>query len=220
MMCNYMRFGGVAGDLPEGWVERAKDVVWNRLPRVMEEFEELLTGNEIFLMRCEGVGILTAQEAAAYSAAGPMLRASGVPYDLRKARPYSIYDRFDFDVCSRPEGDVWARYRVRMDEIYQSIRILKQALDGLPEGPIMPPGKKQHQVRVPAGEAYGCVEGPKGELGFFVVSDGKPNPYRYHVRAPTFINLTTLEKMCLGRKIADAIVVLGAIDIVLGEVDR
>jgi NADH:ubiquinone oxidoreductase subunit D/NADH:ubiquinone oxidoreductase subunit C len=220
MMCNYMRFGGVFADLPEGWVERARDLVWNRLPRVMEEFEALLTGNEIFLVRCKGVGILTAQEAAAYSMSGPMLRASGVPYDLRRAQPYSIYDRFDFDVCSRPEGDVWARYRLRMDEIYQSIRILKQALDGLPEGPIMPPGKKQHQVRVPAGEAYGCVEGPKGELGFFVVSDGKPNPYRYHVRAPTFINLTTLEKMCLGNKIADAIVVLGAIDIVLGEVDR
>jgi NADH-quinone oxidoreductase subunit C/D len=220
MMCNYMRFGGVSGDLPEGWVERARDLVWNRLPRAIDEFEELLTGNEIFLARSKGVGVLTAEEAAAYSMAGPMLRASGVAYDLRKAQPYSIYDRFDFDVCSRPEGDVWARYRVRMDEIYQSIRILKQALDGLPEGPIMPPGKKQYQVRVPPGEAYGRIEGPKGELGFFVVSDGKPNPYRYHVRAPTFINLTALEKMCLGRKIADAIVILGAIDIVLGEVDR
>jgi NADH-quinone oxidoreductase subunit C/D len=220
MMCNYMRFGGVSGDLPEGWVERARDLVWNRLPRAIDEFEKLLTGNEIFLARCNGVGVLTAEEAAAYSMAGPMLRASGVPYDLRKAQPYSIYDRFDFDVCSRREGDVWARYRVRMDEIYQSIRILKQALDGLPEGPIMPPGKKQYQVRVPPGEAYGRIEGPKGELGFFVVSDGKPNPYRYHVRAPTFINLTALEKMCLGRKIADAIVILGAIDIVLGEVDR
>jgi NADH-quinone oxidoreductase subunit C/D len=220
MMCNYMRFGGVSGDLPEGWVEQARDLVWNRLPRVMEEFERLLAGNEIFLARCRGVGVLTAEEAAAYSMAGPMLRASGVPYDLRKADPYSIYDRFDFDVCTRPEGDVWARYRVRMDEVYQSIRILKQALDGLPEGPIMPPGKKQYQVRVPPGESYGRVEGPKGELGFFVVSDGKPNPYRYHVRAPTFINLTTLEKMCLGHKIADSIVILGAIDIVLGEVDR
>jgi NADH-quinone oxidoreductase subunit C/D len=220
MMCNYMRFGGVFADLPEGWVERARDLVWNRLPRAMEEFEQLLTGNEIFLARCKGIGVLTAEEAAAYSMAGPMLRASGVRYDLRKAQPYSVYDRFDFDVCTRPEGDVWARYRVRLDEIYQSIRILKQALDGLPDGPIMPPGKKQYQVRVPPGEAYGRVEGPKGELGFFVVSDGKPNPYRYHVRAPTFINLTTLEKMCVGHKIADAIVILGAIDIVLGEVDR
>lgn len=220
MMCNYMRFGGVFADLPAGWIERAKDLVWNRLPRVMENFENLMAGNEIFETRCRGIGVLTAQEAIAYSMAGPMLRASGVPYDLRKVRPYSIYDRFEFDVCTRPEGDVWARFRVRMDEIYQSIRILKQALDGIPEGPVMPPGKKQYQVRVPAGEAYGAVEGPKGELGFYVVSDGKPNPYRYHVRAPTFINLTSLEKMCIGHKIADSVVILGAIDIVLGEVDR
>ena len=220
MMCNYMRFGGVMADLPAGWVERARDLVWNRLPRVMEDFENLLGGNEIFLGRARGVGVLTAAEAAAYSMAGPMLRASGVPYDLRRAAPYSIYDRFEFDVCTRPEGDVWARFRVRMDEIYQSIRILKQALDGIPEGPIMPPGKKQYQFKVPAGEAYGAVEGPKGELGFYVVSDGKANPYRYHVRAPTFINLTSLEKMSIGHKLADAVVILGAIDIVLGEVDR
>ena len=220
MMCNYMRFGGVMADLPEGWVERARDLVWNRLPRVMVDFENLLGGNEIFLGRARGVGVLTAAEATAYSMAGPMLRASGVPYDLRRAAPYSIYDRFEFDVCTRPEGDVWARFRVRMDEIYQSIRILKQALDGIPEGPILPPGKKQYQFKVPAGEAYGAVEGPKGELGFYVVSDGKANPYRYHVRAPTFINLTSLEKMSIGHKLADAVVILGAIDIVLGEVDR
>jgi NADH-quinone oxidoreductase subunit D/NADH-quinone oxidoreductase subunit C/D len=220
MMCNYMRFGGVMADLPEGWIERARDLVWNRLPRVMEDFENLLGGNEIFLGRARGVGVLTAQEAAAYSMAGPMLRASGVPYDLRKAAPYSIYDRFEFDVCTRPEGDVWARFRVRMDEIYQSIRILKQAIESIPEGPIMPPGKKQYQFKVPAGEAYSRIEGPKGELGFFVVSDGKANPYRYHVRAPTFINLTSLEKMSIGHKLADAVVILGAIDIVLGEVDR
>ncbi len=219
MMCNYMRFGGVFADLPAGWLERARDLVVNRLPRIMENFENLMSGNEIFTTRTKGVGVLTAQEAAAYSMAGPMLRASGVPYDLRKAAPYSIYDRFDFDICTRPEGDVWARFRVRMDEIYQSLRILKQALDGIPEGPIQT-GKKQYQVRVPAGEAYSRIEGPKGELGFYVVSDGKANPYRYHVRAPTFINLTSLEKMCIGNKIADAVVILGAIDIVLGEVDR
>jgi len=220
MMCNYMRFGGVFADLPAGWVERARDLVWNRLPHVMERFEDLMSGNEIFLFRTRGVGHLSAAEAVAYSMAGPMLRASGVPYDIRKAQPYSAYDRFEFDVCTRPEGDVWARFRVRMDEIYQSLRILKQALDGLPEGPIMPPGKKQYQMRVPAGEAYSRIEGPKGELGFYVVSDGTPNPYRYHVRAPTFINLTSLEKMCVGHKIADAVVILGAVDIVLGEVDR
>jgi NADH-quinone oxidoreductase subunit C/D len=220
MMCNYMRFGGVAADLPAGWVERARELVCDRLPRVVDEFEQLLTGNEIFLMRCRGVGVLPPAKAIATSMAGPMLRASGVPYDLRRVAPYSIYDRFDFDVVTRPEGDVWARFMVRMEEIRQSVRILQQALDGLPEGPIMPPGKKQYQVRVPAGEAYSRIEGPKGELGFFVVSDGKPNPYRYHVRAPTFINLTSLESMTVGGKIADLIVVFGAVDIVLGEVDR
>ena len=149
-----------------------------------------------------------------------MLRASGVPYDLRKAAPYSIYDRFEFDVCTRPEGDVWARFRVRMDEIYQSIRILKQALDGIARRADHAARQEAISVRVPAGEAYGAVEGPKGELGFYVVSDGKANPYRYHVRAPTFINLTSLEKMSIGHKMADAVVILGAIDIVLGEVDR
>jgi NADH-quinone oxidoreductase subunit C/D len=220
MMCNYMRFGGVANDLPKGWVERARELVANRLPRVIDEFEELLSGNEIFLMRTKGVGVLPPEKAIATSMAGPMLRASGVPYDLRRVAPYSIYDRFDFDVVTRPEGDVWARYMVRMEEMRQSVRILQQALDGLPEGPIMPPGKKQYQVRVPAGEAYSRIEGPKGELGFFIVSDGKPNPYRYHVRAPTFINLSSLETMTVGSKIADLIVVFGAVDIVLGEVDR
>jgi NADH-quinone oxidoreductase subunit D/NADH-quinone oxidoreductase subunit C/D len=220
MMCNYMRFGGVSGDLPEGWIERARDLVWNRLPRVMESFEKLLTGNEIFLARCKGIGVLSAADAIATSMAGPMLRASGVPYDVRRAEPYSIYDRFEFDVITRPEGDVWARFIVRMLEIYESLRILKQALDGLPAGPIMPEGKKQYQVRVPAGEAYSRIEGAKGELGFYVVSDGKPNPYRYHVRAPTFINLTSLERITLGHKIADAVVILGAVDIILGEVDR
>lgn len=220
MMCNYMRFGGVFADLPDGWIERARELVWNRLPRVMQDFEKLLAGNEIFLTRTRGIGVLTAQEAINYSMAGPMLRASGVNYDLRKVAPYSIYNRFDFDVCTRPEGDVWARFRVRMDEIYQCLRILKQAIEQLPEGPIMPPGKKQYQIKVPAGEAYSRIEGPKGELGFFVVSDGKANPYRYHVRAPTFINLTSLEKMSLGHKIADSVVILGAVDIVLGEVDR
>jgi hypothetical protein len=123
-------------------------------------------------------------------------------------------------IITRPEGDVWARFIVRMLEIYESLRILKQALDGLPEGPIMPEGKRQYQVRVPPGEAYSRIEGAKGELGFYVVSDGKPNPYRYHVRAPTFINLTSLEKISLGHKIADAVVILGAVDIILGEVDR
>jgi NADH-quinone oxidoreductase subunit D/NADH-quinone oxidoreductase subunit C/D len=163
--------------------------------------------------------VLTSEQAIANSAAGPVLRASGVPYDIRRAAPYSIYDRLEFDVCTRNHGDCFDRYLVRLDEIRQSLRILQQVLRDIPEGPILA-GKPAYQVKVPAGEAYGRVEGPKGELGFYVVSQGKPNPYRYHVRAPSFINVTSLADMCKGQKVADAVVILGSIDIVLGEVDR
>lgn len=219
MMCNYFRFGGVARDLSDDILERIKVLVNDRLPRKIDELDIYLTKNEIVRARGEGVGVLTAEDAIAYAAAGPILRASGVPYDIRKAEPYSIYDRFDFDVVVKPNGDVYDRYLIRVDEIRQSLRILQQAVRDIPAGEIQV-GKPQYQVRVPAGEAYGRVEGPKGELGFYVVSDGKPNPWRYHVRAPCFINLTALEKMCVGQKIADVVAILGSIDIVLGEVDR
>jgi NADH-quinone oxidoreductase subunit C/D len=219
MMCNYFRFGGVVRDLSPHALEKIRELVVNRLPRKIDELDVYLTHNEIVRLRTEGVGILTSDEAAAYSASGPLLRASGVPYDIRKADPYSIYDRFKFDVAVRYHGDIYDRYLVRMDEMRQSLRILQQALHDIPEGPIMT-GKLQYQVRVPAGEAYGRVEAPKGELGFYVISNGKPNPQRYHVRAPSFINLTGLGEMSRGEKLADAIAVLGSIDIVLGEVDR
>jgi NADH-quinone oxidoreductase subunit C/D len=219
MMCNYFRFGGVARDLPEGVLEKVRELVTDRLPRKIDELDAYLTHNEIVQVRCEGIGVLTTEEAISYSASGPILRASGVPYDVRRAEPYSIYDRFDFDVAVRYHGDVYDRYLVRLDEIRQSLRILTQVVHDIPEGPIQT-GKPQYQVRVPAGESYGRVEGPKGELGYYVISTGKPNPWRYHVRAPSFINLTGLEKMCRGQKIADAVVIVGALDIVLGEVDR
>jgi NADH-quinone oxidoreductase subunit D/NADH-quinone oxidoreductase subunit C/D len=219
MMCNYFRFGGVARDLPEGVLEKTRNLVNDRLPRKIDELDRYLTNNEIIRSRGEGVGVLTPQQAIAYSAAGPVLRASGVPYDVRRADPYSIYDRFEFDVAVRYHGDIYDRYLIRMDEIRQSLRILQQALRELPEGSIQT-GKPQYQVRVPAGEAYGRVEGPKGELGYYIVSTGKPNPWRYHVRAPSFINLTGMETMCVGNKVADSVAVLGSIDIVLGETDR
>jgi len=219
MMCNYFRFGGVARDLPEGVFEKIQAMVLERLPRKIDDLDTFLTNNEIIRSRAEGVGVLTAEQAIAYSAVGPVLRASGVPYDIRRADPYSIYDRFDFDVAVRYHGDIYDRYLIRLDEMRQSLRILEQVVRDMPEGPIQE-GKPQYQVRVPAGESYGRVEGPKGELGFYVVSNGKPNPWRYHVRAPSFINLTALGEMAKGGKIADVVAILGSIDIVLGETDR
>ncbi|MCX8023987.1 MAG: NADH-quinone oxidoreductase subunit D [Thermanaerothrix sp.] len=219
MMCNYFRFGGVARDVSDDILEQVRRLVYDRLPRKVDEMDEFLTKNEIVRERCEGVGILTAEQAIANSASGPVLRASGVPYDVRRAEPYSIYDRLEFDVAVRYHGDIYDRYLIRLDEMRQSLRILQQILRDIPKGPIMT-GKPQYQVRVPPGEAYGRVEGPKGELGFYVVSNGKPNPWRYHVRAPSFINLTSLVDMARGNKVADVVAILGSIDIVLGEVDR
>jgi NADH-quinone oxidoreductase subunit C/D len=219
MMCNFLRFGGLAADVDANALEAIRGLVEERLPRKVEELDAYLTQNEVVLERCIGVGLLPTEKAIAYSTAGPILRASGVAYDIRKAEPYSVYDRFEWDVACRTGCDVYDRYRIRLDEIHQSLRILRQALQTLPGGPILT-GKPQMQVRVPPGEAFSRVEGPKGELGFYVVSDGKPNPWRYHIRAPSFINLTALAEMCRGQKIADAMAVLGSIDIVLGETDR
>ncbi|MHB8135310.1 MAG: NADH-quinone oxidoreductase subunit D [Anaerolineaceae bacterium] len=219
MMCNYFRFGGVVRDLPEGLFETIRQLAFNRLPRKIDEIDEFLTGNEIVMTRCIGIGVLTADQAIALSTTGPILRASGVPYDIRRADPYSIYDRFDFDVVVRYHGDIFDRYLVRIEEMRQSVKIIQQALTQMPEGPVFE-GKSQYQVKVPAGESYGRVEGPRGELGYYLVSNGQANPWRYHVRSPSFINLTSLRQMCKNEKIADVIAILGATDIVLGEVDR
>jgi NADH-quinone oxidoreductase subunit D/NADH-quinone oxidoreductase subunit C/D len=219
MMCNYFRFGGVARDLPEGTLPKIKDLFFDRLPRKIDELDRFLSENEVIRTRGVGQGVLTGEDAIKYSVSGPMLRASGIPYDLRRADPYSIYDRFEFDIPTRPNGDIYDRMMIRFDEIRQCILIVQQAVKQLPEGPIMSQ-KLAYQVRVPPGEAYGRVEGPKGELGYYVISNGKPNPWRYHVRAPSFINLTAFGPMCMGQKIADLMGVLGSVDIVLGEVDR
>jgi NADH:ubiquinone oxidoreductase subunit D len=219
LMCNYMRFGGVAYDLPDQFLPMANTLVHDRLERTIDEMDAFLTGNEIVQERMKGVGVLPPEMAIGYSTSGPVLRGSGVPYDIRRADPYGIYDRFDWDVVTRPEGDIFARYMVRMLEMRESLKILKQALRDIPEGSIMG-GKKAWQVRVPEGEYYGRIENPRGELGYYCVSDGKANPYRYHVRSPCFVNLTALAEMCKGHKVADVVAVLGSIDIVLGEVDR
>lgn len=219
MMCNYFRFGGVVRDLPEGLEEHIRNLVYERLPRQVDEMDRYLVENEIVKARSQGVGILTPEQAIGFSAVGPVLRASGVPYDIRRADPYSIYDRFDFDVAVRYHGDIYDRFLIRYDEIRSSIKILQQAIDAIPKGEILA-NKPAYKFKMPEGEAYGRVEGPKGELGFYVVSDGTDNPYRYHVRAPSFINLTGLREMSLGEKMADLVAILGSIDIVLGEVDR
>lgn len=224
MMCNYFRFGGVKYNLSEQNLEHIKAIV-KKFPKFLEEFEKLLTQNEILCMRCQNVGVLSPELAVSASITGPMLRASGVNYDVRKIDKYSIYDRFDFKVPLGQKGDVYDRYYVRILEMRESLKILEQALKDIPKGEISskkyaPFAKNHRNFKPPLGEAYARVEAPKGELGIYVVSDGSNQPWRYHVRAPSFINLTILEDMCLGEKLADAIVILGSVDIVLGEVDR
>ncbi len=219
MMCNYMRFGGCRCDLPPGWLEQAKQVV-DKFPRFLDEFETLLNENEILMSRTQGVGVLSGDLAVNASITGPMLRASGVNYDLRKVDKYGIYDRFQFRVPLGEHGDVYDRYMVRILEMRESVHILKQALRDLPGGLVLDPKAKLRGFRPKPGEAYSRIESPKGELGFYLISDGSPNPYRYRVRPPSFINLTILEDMCLGLMVADVVVILGSVDIVMGEVDR
>jgi NADH-quinone oxidoreductase subunit D len=219
MMCNYMRFGGCRCDLPKGWIEMAKRVIAD-FPRFLDEYENLLSGNEILLGRTQGVGVLSSELAVNAAISGPMLRASGVNYDLRKVDKYGIYERFDFRVPLGDHGDVYDRYMLRVLEMRESLKILNQAIDEIPEGPIINPKTKIRGFKPKPGECYGRIESPKGELGFYLISDGTPKPYRYRVRPPSLINLTILEDMCLGQKIADVVIILGSVDIVLGEVDR
>jgi NADH-quinone oxidoreductase subunit D len=219
MMCNYMRFGGCRVDFPSGWIEQARELVVN-FPRFLDEFERFLAGNEIVMARTQGVGVLKPDLAINASVTGPVLRAAGVNYDIRKVDKYGIYERFEFRVPLGDHGDVFDRYMIRVLEMRESIKILEKALRDIPDGPIVDPKAKIRNFRPKAGEAYGRIEAPKGELGFHVISDGSPNPYRYRVRPPSFINLTILEDMCLGQSIGDVVIILGSIDIVLGEVDR
>lgn len=217
MMVNYIRFGGVRCDLPPGWLEECTRIV-DAFPAFLDEYETLLTENEIIIARAQNVGVITREEAVNFSLTGPMLRASGVNYDIRKVDKYGIYDRFDFKIPIGGYGDCYDRFMVRMLEMRESVKILKQAIRDLPEGEIM--GKAPKIFRPAPGEVYGRIEAPKGELGFYLISDGTPNPYRFKVRPPSFVNLTALRHMCLGHKVADAVIILGSIDIVLGEVDR
>jgi len=219
MMCNFMRFGGCRCDASTDWLRRAREVV-EAYPAFLDEFETLLNHNEIIMARTQGVGVLEGKLATAAGITGPMLRASGVNYDVRKVDRYGIYDRLQFRVPLGDHGDTYDRYMIRVLEMRESVKILQQALAAIPEGPVMDPKSKLRGFKPKVGEAYGRIESPKGELGFYLISDGSPNPFRYRVRPPSFINLTILEDMCVGHPVADAVIILGSVDIVMGEVDR
>ncbi|MCH2307361.1 MAG: NADH-quinone oxidoreductase subunit D [SAR202 cluster bacterium] len=214
---SFMRPGGVFQDAPEDFWPSLNDFIGN-FPNYLDELETLITGNEVVLARTNDVGIISPADAINASLSGPMLRATGVEWDLRKADPYEIYDRLEFNVPIGSKGDTFDRYFVRVQEMRESIRIIEQCLHDIPKGPVRT--ETPYFVRPPSGDAYAAVEGPKGELGFYIVSDGGIAPYRCKVRAPSFINLTLLKEMLVGWKMGDLITIFGSIDIVLGEVDR
>jgi len=243
MMTSYFRIGGLALEPPAGWLDKVQQFL-SMFPSRLQEYEDLLTQNRIWMGRTKGVGILRAEDAIAMGVTGPTLRAAGVPYDVRKFFPYSSYEEFDFEVPTRTESDCYARYLLRVAEMRESLKIVRQATTRIPpEGPIrtdapgiVPPEREKMKTEMealiyhfkiftegfspPPGEAYQTIESPRGELGFYVASDGSPKPLRVKVRAPSFVNLQSLSRLTEGRLIADVIACIGTIDIVLGEVDR
>jgi NADH-quinone oxidoreductase subunit D len=243
MMTSYIRIGGLALDLPAGWRQRV-DKFLKMMPGRIDEYEELLTGNRIWIGRTKDVGYISAEDAVALSMTGPTLRAAGLAHDNRKAFPYSSYEEFQFDVPTRTDSDCFARYMVRVAEMRESLKIIRQAVDKItPDGPfrteaagIIPPDREKMKTEMealiyhfkiftegfspPPGQAFAAVESPRGELGVFVASDGSPKPLRVHFRGPSFINLQALPKLIEGKLIADVIACIGTIDIILGEVDR
>jgi NADH-quinone oxidoreductase subunit D len=239
---NAQRVGGFPKDLPPGWIEKCRDFL-KIMPGRLQEYDALLAENPIFLRRVKGVGVISAEDAIQWGLTGPSLRGSGVAYDVRKARPYAVYDRLDFEVPIGTHGDTYDRYLVRMEEMRQSLKLITQAVDQLPGGRVMTPdirvalpSKEEtmtsieamqrhfilviHGFRAPVGEYYSAIESPKGELGWYIVSNGENHAYRARNRAPSFVNLQALPVMCEGGMVADVIANIGSIDIVLGEVDR
>ncbi|MDZ4723187.1 MAG: NADH dehydrogenase (quinone) subunit D [candidate division Zixibacteria bacterium] len=242
MMTTYIRIGGLAEELPKNF-DKIVHKVLKQIPEGLKDYETLLTNNEIFINRTKNVAVISAEDAINWSLSGPMLRGSGVNHDLRKANPYSAYEKFDFDVPLGTAGDAYDRYNIRLEEIRQSLRIIKQAIDGMPSGPfrahvpgvVLPPKEDMltkmeslifhfkiitEGFNAPVGEVYQGIESPKGELGFFISGDGTNKPNRIRVRPPSFINLAALPALCEGQLLADVVCAIGSIDIVLGEVDR
>ncbi len=216
MTFSYIRIGGVKNDLSPKVVQMIRDFLQD-LPKMLQEYNDLLTGNEIFQYRLKNTGILTAKQALSLGVTGPMLRASGVAYDLRKDNDYSSYDDFEFAVPLGKNGDNWDRYMVRFQEITESAKIIKQALEKIPDGDFM--AKVPKVLRPPKREIFHTIEGPRGEVGYHIVSDGSPKPYRIHIRRPSFINLQALNIMCKNYLIGDVVVALSTLDPILGEVD-
>ncbi|MEK6692998.1 MAG: NADH dehydrogenase (quinone) subunit D [Nitrospirota bacterium] len=240
---SYTRIGGVRNDVPEGWLEDLYKFT-EEFPRRIEEYETLIDQNRIWFRRTKGIGVISAEEAINWGLSGPTLRGSGVPYDVRKYMPYASYDKIEWDVPTGKNGDVYDRYRCRMEEFRQSNRIIRQCIEKIPGGPIMadapkfilPPkdrvlGDIEHLIHqfvlitkgpmtAPAGEIYVATEAPKGELGFYIVSDGTGKPYRMRIRGPSFVHASVLPRLCVGHLVADVIANIGTIDIVLGECDR
>ncbi len=215
---NAMRVGGLPYDLPDGWVERCAEMM-EAFPAHIDEYETLLTENRIWKKRTVGIGVISAEEAIDWGLTGPPLRGSGVKWDIRKVFPYDRYDEVDFEVPIGKNGDTYDRYLVRMEEMRQSVRIIQQCMDRLPDGPIM--AKVPKVLRAPEGMVYASVEAPKGELGYFIVTTPKGSqPYRCHVRPPSFVNLQSLPVLVDGLLVADLVAVIGTLDIVLGEIDR
>ncbi len=242
MHANYFRFGGVNRDLPAGLEERI--AAWcDQFEPFMDDLETLLTENRIFKQRTVDIGVVTSEQALAWGFSGPMLRASGIAWDLRKAQPYEVYDRMDFDIPIGRHGDCYDRYLVRMQEMRESLKIIRQCLEQMPEGPVRIPNHKvtppsRHEMKrsmealihhfklytegihVPAGEVYVATENPKGEFGVYLVADGTNKPYRCKIRSPAYVHLQALEMMCKGHQLADTVAIIGSLDIVFGEIDR
>jgi len=211
------RIGGLQYDLYDGFEQECTKFCDYFLPKI-DEYERLLTKNRIWIDRTKGVGVLSAEDAVAYGVTGPILRGSGVKWDIRKVQPYEAYDQVEFEVPIGQHGDTYDRYLVRIQEMRQSVRIIRQCVERLAPGPIF--GKVGKVIKPPVGEVYHSIEAPKGELGYFVVSDGSTNPYRVRIRPPSFVNLQALDIMIRGHLVADVVAVIGTVDIVLGEVDR
>ena len=215
---NSQRIGGLPLDVPPGWDRKVLEFC-DIMDSKVDEYETLLTHNRIWLERTRNIGIISGSEAVAIGMCGPALRGSGVPRDVRKDEPYAAYDEVEFDVPIGDRGDTYDRYLVRLEEFRQSTRIIRQGIEGLPEGPFI--GKVPRLIKPPAGETYHAIESPKGEIGFFIISDGRStNPYRFRVRSPSFCNLQALPRLIRGHLVADVVALIGSIDIVLGEVDR